>query len=200
MIRLLLAEDQAMVRGALCALLELEPDLTVVAEARDGVEALALAAELQPDICIFDIEMPRLDGLTATARLREVVPAARIVILTTFARSGYLSRALRAGASAYLLKDAPADQLATAIRRVAAGGRVIDPELAAEALSEPNPLNERQRETLALAAAGQSSGQIARSLHLSEGTVRNYLSEVISLLGARNRTEAAQIASTHGWL
>lgn len=200
MIRVVIAEDQAMVLGALAALLEIERDLEVVGRARDGAEALELCKSLRPDVLLTDIEMPRLTGLElAAAMQRESLPT-RVIILTTFARGGYLRRALDAGASGYLLKDAPAEQLANAVRRVKAGGRVIDPELAAEAWSEPDPLTDRERQVLRMAGEGLPSAEIAAELHLSEGTVRNYLSEAINKLGAANRVEAARIAREKGWL
>ncbi|MBB6099971.1 two-component system response regulator DesR [Deinobacterium chartae] len=200
MIRVLLAEDQTLVAGALEALLSLEPDLEVVGLAANGEEALAAARRLQPDVVVTDIEMPRLSGLELAARIRSELPRIRVVILTTFARSGYLRRALEVGARGYLLKDAPASELAGAIRRVHAGGRAVDPQLAAEAWDDPDPLTERERQVLRLAAEGASSGEVARQLGLSEGTVRNYLSEAISKLGARNRVEAARLARERGWL
>lgn len=200
MIRLLLAEDQALVRGALAALLEIEGDLEVVGEAGDGNEALALASQLDPDVVVTDIEMPGLTGLELAQALRERGTRARVVIVTTFARSGYLRRALEAGAAGYLLKDSPASELAAAVRRVAAGGRAIAPELAAEAWTEADPLTDRERQVLRRAGEGLSSSQIAQELHLAEGTVRNYLSEAISKLGAANRIEAARLAREKGWL
>jgi two-component system response regulator DesR len=199
-IRVLLAEDQAMVLGALGALIQMEPGLELVGKARTGDEALALALELQPDVVVTDIEMPGLTGLELAAELRRNGSAARVVILTTFARPGYLRRALEVGASGYLLKDAPSERLADAIRRVHAGLRAIDPELAAEAWSEPDPLTDRERQVLRLAAEGRSGAEIADTLGLSEGTVRNYLSEAVSKLGAKNRVEAARLARTKGWL
>lgn len=200
MIRVLIAEDQGMVLGALAALLELEPDIEVVGRARDGREALDLAGVARPDVVLTDIEMPRMTGLELAAELKRRGSAARVVIVTTFARSGYLRRALDAGAAGYLLKDAPAERLAEAVRRVHAGLRSIDPELAAAAWDEADPLTDRERQVLRLAADGQSSARIAGELHLSEGTVRNYLSEAISKLGAGNRVEAARIARQKGWL
>jgi len=200
-IRVLLAEDQGMVLGALAALLALEPDLEVVGRAKDGAEALAQARRERPDVVVTDIEMPGLTGLELAQALRdELAGAVRVVILTTFARPGYLRRALDAGVSGYLLKEAPAEQLARALRRVHAGGRVIDPELAAEAWGEPDPLTDRERQVLRRAGEGRTGPEIARELHLSEGTVRNYLSEAISKLGASNRVEAARIARAKGWL
>jgi two-component system response regulator DesR len=199
-IRILIAEDQAMVLGALAALLEIETDLDVVAEARTGDEALELAARHQPDVIVTDIEMPGLSGLDLTGELRNRGSAARVIILTTFARPGYLRRALELGAAGYLLKDAPSAELAEAIRRVAGGGRAIDPSLASEAWTDPDPLTDRERQVLRLADEGLTGAEIARRLSLSEGTVRNYLSESIGKLGARNRIEAARVARQKGWL
>jgi two-component system response regulator DesR len=200
MIRVLLAEDQSMVLGALAALLELEPDIEVVARARDGGEALRLAEETSPDVVLTDIEMPGMGGLDLAAELRRRANPARVVIVTTFARSGFLQRALAAGAAGYLLKDSPAERLAEAVRRVHAGLRAIDPELAAAAWDELDPLTERERQVLRLAGEGMSTAGVAARLHLSEGTVRNYLSEAIGKLGAANRVEAARIARGKGWL
>lgn len=200
MIRVLLAEDQALVLGALAALLSLEGDLEVVGTAADGEEALQLALALRPDVLVSDIEMPGLSGLDLAARVRRELPATRVVIVTTFGLSGYLRRALEVGAHGYLLKDAPASELAAAIRRVHAGGRAIDPELAAQAWSERDPLTDRERQVLRAAEGGQGTAAIARALGLSEGTVRNYLSEAIGKLGAGNRTEAARLARERGWL
>jgi two-component system response regulator DesR len=200
-IRVVLAEDQAMVLGALAALLELEPDIAVVASAANGIEAREAVLRLKPDVLVTDIEMPRMTGLELVADLRTALPATRAIILTTFARPGYLRRALDAGARGYLLKDHPAAELADAVRRVHRGLRVIDPALAAEAWSaEVDPLTDRERQILQRAGEGRSSTQIAAELHLSEGTVRNYLSEAIAKLGAANRTDAARIARTRGWL
>lgn len=200
MIRIVVAEDQAMVQGALAALLETEHDLEVVACAGDGEEALEVVAAHDPDIVVTDIEMPRKTGLELAAELRAQGPRPRIVILTTFARPGYLRRALEAGAAGYLLKDSPANELADAIRRVHHGGRAIDPELAAEAWTEADPLTDRERQVLRLAGEGLTGARIAGELHLSEGTVRNYLSEAISKMGASNRIEAARMARRRGWL
>ena len=200
MIRVLLAEDQSMVLGALAALLGLEPDIEVVCRARDGEEALDLALSTRPDVVLTDIEMPRRTGLELAAELRRRGSPARVVILTTFARSGYLRRALDAGAAGYLLKDSPSERLADAVRRVHAGLKAIDPELAAEAWGEVDPLTDRERQVLRLAGEGLSTARIAGDLHLSEGTVRNYLSEAISKLGAENRIEAARLAREKGWL
>ncbi|MET7335539.1 response regulator transcription factor [Nonomuraea sp. NPDC005650] len=201
MIRVMLAEDQGMVRGALASLLGLEPDIEVVGEAADGEEALAVAVEVRPDIALLDIEMPGMDGLAACARITRQVPGCRVMILTTFGRPGYLRTAMEAGASAFLVKDSPARELAAAIRRVHAGERVIDPGLAAAALSAgPNPLSARERDVLEAAVDGSTIGDIAGKLHLSEGTVRNYLSSAIQKTHARNRIEAVQRAKTQGWL
>jgi two-component system, NarL family, response regulator DesR len=199
-IRVVIAEDQAMVLGALAALLEIEGDLEVVGRAQDGEEALAMCREQKPDVLLTDIEMPRRTGLELASALKQEKLPTRVIILTTFARGGYLRRALEAGASGYLLKDSPAEHLANAVRRVKAGGRVVDPELAAEAWSEPDPLTDRERQVLRMAGEGQTSADIASTLHLSEGTVRNYLSEAINKLGAGNRVEAARIAREKGWL
>lgn len=200
MIRLVLAEDQAMVRGALVALLSLEPDLEVVGEAGDGEEAEALVRELGPDVLVTDIEMPGRSGLEVAVALRDARLPTRVVILTTFGRAGYLRRALDAGALGYLLKDAPAAVLADAVRRAHAGLRAIDPDLAAQAWGEADPLSDRERQVLRLAGEGRSSVDIAQVLGLADGTVRNYLSEAIGKLGASNRVEAARIARDKGFL
>ncbi|MFO7546557.1 MAG: response regulator transcription factor [Trueperaceae bacterium] len=204
MIRVVIAEDQSMVRGALAALLELEADIAVVAEAQDGHEALEEVRRTRPDVLVTDIEMPKASGLEVAAAVAEEAraggPSTRVVILTTFARAGYLRRALDAGAAGYLLKDAPARELADAIRRVHVGGRAIAPELAAEAWGEPDPLTDRERQVLRMAGDGATSAIIAAALGLGEGTVRNYLSEAIGKLGASNRVEAARIAREKGWL
>ena len=199
-IRVVIAEDQSMVLGALAALLETESDITVVGQARNGKEALQLTLQNKPDVLLTDIEMPELTGLEVAAALKERGSATRVIILTTFARPGYFRRAMQAGAAGYLLKDAPATALADAVRRVRAGQRAVDPELATEAWTEEDPLSDRERQVLRLAAEGSTSGDIAARLHLSEGTVRNYLSEAISKLGAGNRVEAARIARAKGWL
>lgn len=198
--RIVIAEDQGMVLGALAALLETEHDLEVVGQARNGREALQLTLQQKPDVLLTDIEMPEMSGLEVAAELKQRGSSARVIILTTFARPGYLRRAMDAGALGYLLKDAPASTLADAVRRVKAGIRVIDPELAAEAWTEQDPLSDRERQVLRLAAEGATSGDIAQKLRLSEGTVRNYLSEAISKIGASNRVEAARIARVKGWL
>ena len=193
-----------MVLGALAALLELETDIAVVGQAADGDKALKLVQELAPDVLVTDIEMPGLSGLEVAAALHtaraEKASKPRVIVLTTFARSGYLKRALDAGAAGYLLKEAPASQLADAIRTVAAGGRSIDPELALEAWGETDPLTDRERQVLRAAAQGDSTATIAARLGLSDGTVRNYLSEAIGKVGAANRVEAARIARERGWL
>lgn len=199
-IRVVIAEDQGLVLGALAALLEIEGDIRVVALARSGQEALEAVLAQKPDVFITDIEMPQMTGLEVAAELKRQRSAARVIIVTTFARAGYLRRALEAGASGYLLKDARAEELAEAVRRVQRGLRVIDPELATEAWTEPDPLTDRERQVLRLAGDGKASGAIADELRLSEGTVRNYLSEAISKLGAANRVEAARIARNKGWL
>lgn len=201
MIRVLLAEDQAMVRGALAALLTLEGDIEIVAEVGRGDEVAVVARATQPDVALLDIEMPGCDGITAAAALREQVPSCRVLILTTFGRPGYLRQAMQSGVVGFLLKDAPSAQLATAIRRAVAGERVVDPSLAMAALSEGNnPLTERERAVLSIALRGASIAEIATSLFLSEGTVRNYLSVAIQKLGAHNRVEAARLAEQKGWL
>ena len=200
-VRVLLAEDQAMVRGALSALLSLEDDIEIVAEASRGDEVLPAALDSLPDVALLDIEMPGGDGLEAAAVLHERLPSCLVVILTTFGRSGYLKRAMESGAVGFLLKDAPASELAEAIRGAMKGERVVDPALAAAALSEgDNPLTEREREVLAASEGGATIEDVAATLYLSEGTVRNYLSTAIKKLGARNRVEAARLAEKKGWL
>ncbi len=201
MIRVLLAEDQAMVRGALAALLTLEGDIEIVAEVGRGDEVVVVARATRPDVALLDIEMPGCDGITAAAALHVELPSCRVLILTTFGRPGYLRKAMESGVVGFLLKDAPSTQLATAIRRAVAGERIVDPALAMNALSEGNnPLTERERDVLAAATQGASIAEIAASLFLSEGTVRNYLSVAIQKLGAHNRVEAAHIAEQKGWL
>ena len=200
-VRVLLAEDQAMVRGALSALLTLEDDIEIVAEASRGDEVLPAALDTLPDVALLDIEMPGGDGLEAAAVLHERLPSCLVVILTTFGRSGYLKRAMESGAVGFLLKDAPASELAEAIRSAMKGERVVDPALAAAALSEgDNPLTDREREVLAASKGGATIEDVAGGLFLSEGTVRNYLSTAIKKLGARNRVEAARLAEKKGWL
>jgi two-component system, NarL family, response regulator DesR len=200
-IRLLLADDQALVRGALAALLNLEPDLEVVAEVDRGDRVVDAARDAKPDVAVLDIEMPGLDGIAATAALRESMPGCRVLVVTTFGRPGYLRRAMEAGASGFLVKDAPASQLADAIRRVAQGLRVVDPALAAETLaSGESPLTGRERDVLVAAKGGGTVADIARLLVLSDGTVRNYLSSAMGKTGARTRAEAVLIAEQRGWL
>ncbi len=200
MIRVIIAEDQALVLGALAALLELEGRIEVVAQCKDGIEALEAAQKLLPDVVMTDIEMPRMSGLELCSAIKTKLPKCKVLIVTTFARAGFLRRALEAGASGYFLKDTPASQLAAAVEQVHAGGRAIDTNLALEAWSEADPLSDRERQALRLAAEGHSSGEIASQMGLSEGTVRNYVSEAISKLGAGNRVEAARIAREKGWL
>jgi two-component system response regulator DesR len=200
MIYVVIAEDQAMVAGALAALLDLESDITVVATARNGREALEAVRKTKPDVLLTDIEMPELTGLELAAAVHAEGPLPRVIILTTFARPGYLRRALDAGASGYILKNAPSSRLADAIRRVHAGSRAVDPELASEAWGEADPLTDRERQVLRLAGEGKSGPDIANELHLSQGTVRNYLSEAISKVGGQNRVDAARIARAKGWL
>jgi two-component system response regulator DesR len=201
MIRIVLAEDQALLRGALAGLLALESDIDVVAEAGDGDSAWKAVQQHQPDLLLTDIEMPGLTGLDLAAKVQEAKLATRVVIVTTFARGGYLRRALDAGVRGYLLKDAPVDKLAQALRDVHRGGRAIAPELAVDAWREEvDPLTDRERAVLRLAGDGLSSQDIAEKLHLSNGTVRNYLSEAIGKLGAANRVEAHRLARQNGWL
>ena len=200
MIRVLIAEDQTMLLSALGTLLDLEHDLEVVGLAKNGKEALELARTTAPDIVLTDIEMPELGGLELAQCIRDEQLAGGVIIVTTFARSGYLRRALDAGARGYLLKDSPGDVLPNAIRTVHAGGRAIDPVLAAEAWSEPDPLTEREQQVLRFCAEGWSNARIAKELGLHEGTVRNYVSEAISKLDATNRVDAARIARNKGWL
>jgi len=200
MIRIVLAEDQAMVRGALVALLKLEPDFEVVADAADGEIAWDLVKQHQPDLVVSDIEMPKLTGLELAQRVHDNPGNTRVVIVTTFARAGYLHRAMDAGVRGYLLKDSPSAQLADALRQVHRGNRVIDPQLAMAAWTEQDPLSDRERQVLRLAGEGSSSADIAEQLSLSQGTVRNYLSEIISKLGVSNRIEAYRLARQQGWL
>jgi two-component system response regulator DesR len=200
MIRVVLAEDQGMVLGAFASLLGLQPDVEVVATAADGDEALAAVAEHQPDVLLTDIEMPGRTGLDVAAELHRRGDRTRVLIVTTFARRGYLRRALEAGVAGYVLKDAPIGELAGALRKVAAGERVVDPQLALAAWEHTDPLTDREREVLREAAAGAGNAEIAARLHLAEGTVRNYLSTAMTKLGARNRTEAANTARDRGEL
>ncbi|MGC9960592.1 MAG: response regulator transcription factor [Acidimicrobiales bacterium] len=201
MITVLLADDQHLVRGALAALLSLEDDITVVGEVGRGDELVAAVELLSPDVVLVDIEMPGLDGLAATAILTTVAPKARVLILTTFGRPGYLRRAMEAGALGFVVKDTPARQLADAVRRVSRGERVVDPTLAATTLATAaSPLTGRERDVLIAARDGATVGDIARRLFLGEGTVRNYLSSSISKTGSRNRVEALRVAEERGWL
>ena len=200
-IRLLLADDQALVRGAVAALLDLEPDLSVVAEVARGDEVVDAARRTRPDVALLDVEMPGLDGISAAAALRAAIPACKVLVVTTFGRPGYLRRAMAAGASGFIVKDTPARQLADAVRRVAAGLRVVDPGLAAETLvTGDSPLTPREAEVLEAASDGGTVADIAAALTLSEGTVRNHLSSAIGKTGARTRAEAVRLASSHGWL
>jgi two-component system, NarL family, response regulator DesR len=200
-IRVLLAEDQAMIREALAALLSFEDDIEVVAQVGRGDEVTAAALASKPDVALLDIEMPGMDGLTAAAALSQASPRTRIVILTTFGRPGYLRRAMESGVSGFIVKDSPADKLARTIREIRDGKRVIDPELAAAALAEgASPLTPRERDVLAASHDGATIAEIATALYLSEGTVRNYLSACIQKTGARNRTEALRVAEERGWL
>jgi two-component system, NarL family, response regulator DesR len=200
-IRLLIADDQALVRGALAALLDLEPDLEVVSEVGRGDEVIAAAQASKPDVALLDVEMPGLDGIEAAAALRSAVPGVRILMVTTFGRPGYLRRAMEAGAAGFVVKDTPAAQLADAVRRVHQGLRVVDPSLAAETLvAGTSPLTARESDVLRAAREGGTVADIAKELHLSEGTVRNHLSAAIGKTGARTRAEAARIALDNGWL
>lgn len=200
MMRVLLAEDQAMVRGALAALLALESDIEVVGSAADGEAAWRELQRLKPDVLVTDIEMPGLTGLELAQRVQRHALPIKVVIVTTFARAGFLRRALDAGVSGYLLKDAPAEKLAEALRVVQRGGRAIDPQLALEAWSEADPLSDRERQVLRLAGEGVAATEIAQRLNLTHGTVRNYLSEIIGKLGVSNRIEAYRLARQKGWL
>ncbi|GAB3447295.1 response regulator transcription factor [Phycicoccus ginsengisoli] len=200
-IRLLLADDQALVRGALASLLGLEPDMEVVAEVGTGDEVVPAAVASSPDVALIDVEMPGLDGIAATAALHDALPAVRVLIVTTFGRPGFLRRALQAGASGFVVKDTPARQLAEAVRRVHSGLRVVDPSLAADSLAGgESPLTARETEVLVAARGGGSVADIARQVMLSEGTVRNHLSSAIGKTMARNRADAVRIADEYGWL
>jgi two-component system response regulator DesR len=200
-IRLLLADDQALVRGALAALLALEPDLEVVAEVGRGDEVVPEARRARPDVALLDVEMPGLDGISATQQLRAALPSCRVLVVTTFGRPGYLRRAMAAGASGFVVKDTPARQLADAVRRVHEGLRVVDPDLAAQSLAQgESPLTERETDVLRAARDGGTVADIARGLRLSEGTVRNHLSSAIGKTGARTRAEAVRLALDNGWL
>jgi two-component system response regulator DesR len=201
MIRLLLADDQALVRGAIASLLDLEPDLEVVSQVGRGDEVVDAARASNADVALLDVEMPGLDGIGAARRLRDEYPACRALIVTTFGRPGYVRLALEAGASGFVVKDTPSGQLADAVRRVAAGQRVVDPTLAAESLAAgPSPLSSRETDVLIALRQGSTSAEVASQLHLSEGTVRNHLSSAIGKTGARNAPEAARIAAENGWL
>ncbi len=199
-VRVVIAEDQAMVRGALAALLQLAGDIDVVAQAEDGEAACKLVESLVPDVLVTDIEMPKRTGLQLAADIQTRKLPTRVIIVTTFARSGYLRRALDAGVAGYVLKDRPSSELAAAVRRVARGERVIDPSLALDSWVERDPLSERERTVLRLGGEGLTASAIARKLGLSDGTVRNYLSEAIGKVGGTNRIDAARIARDRGWL
>lgn len=200
-IRVLLADDQALVRGALAALLALESDLEVVAEVGRGDEVVARAREVAADVCLLDIEMPGLDGIAAAAAVRDSLPGVRSLIVTTFGRPGYLRRALEAGASGFVVKDTPARELAEAVRKVHAGLRVVDPSLATESLADgANPLTERERDVLRVAISGGTVAEIAGQVHLSPGTVRNHLSSAIGKTSTSTRAQAARVAQDRGWL
>ena len=200
-IRLVLVDDQALVRGALAALLDLESDLKVVGEAGRGDEAVEVARRVAPDVVLMDVDMPGMDGIEATTLLRALRPPPRVLIVTTFGRPGYLRRAIQAGAAGFVVKDTPARQLADAVRRVHQGLRVVDPTLAADSLmAGESPLTPREVEVLRAAQAGGSVADIARAVHLSEGTVRNHLSAAIGKTSARNRADAVRIADEQGWL
>jgi two-component system response regulator DesR len=200
-IRVLLADDQAMVRGALATVLGLEADIEVVAQVGSGDEVLAAARQDPPDVALLDVQMPGKDGLEAAAELHRVMPACRIIICTTFGRPGYLARAMAAGAAGFVMKDAPPEQLVDAVRRVHSGLRVVDPALAAESLANgTSPLTVREHDVLRAAKDGSTVAGVARVLHLSEGTVRNHLSSAIGKTGARTRAEAVRLAEVRGWL
>lgn len=201
MIRVLLADDQALVRGALAAMLGLEPDIEVVAQVSSGDGVLLAAREAKPDVALLDVQMPGKDGITAAAELHRELPACRIVVCTTFGRPGYLSRAMAAGVVGFVVKDAPPEQLVDAVRRVHSGLRVVDPALAAESLATgQSPLTDRERDVLRVASSGGTIADVARTLSLSQGTVRNHLSSAIGKTGARTRAEAARVAEERGWL
>ncbi|WP_059048796.1 response regulator transcription factor [Paenibacillus senegalimassiliensis] len=200
MIRILIAEDQRLLRGALASLLDLEDDLEVVGQAGDGAEALKLIGALQPDVCLMDIEMPLQTGLDVAETLQQQGSPCRVIILTTFARPGYFERAVKTGVHGYLLKDESSDRLAEAIRRVMDGHREISPELIFGSVRQENPLTSREQDILRLAAGGKTAGDIAATLHLSHGTVRNYISEILSKLAVGSRIEAVRLAEENGWL
>lgn len=200
MIRIVIAEDQRLLRGALASLLDLEDDLEVIGEAGDGQEALSMILNQKPDVCLLDIEMPILTGIEVAEQLQAESSPCRIIILTTFARPGYFERAVKAGVSGYLLKDEPSDKLAESIRRVMQGHRAISPELIFDSIAKKNPLTPRECEVLRLISSGQTTNEIARSLHLSHGTVRNYISEILNKLEVKNRIEAISLAEENGWI
>jgi two-component system response regulator DesR len=200
-IKVLVADDQALVRGGLVAMLNLEPDLTVVAEVSTGTEVVPAALRTRPDVALLDVQMPGLDGLAAAEALCAAQPSCRVVMCTTFGRPGYFARAMAAGASGFVLKDAPPEHLVDAVRRVHAGLRVVDPELAATSLAAgANPLTDRERQVLAAARRGRTAAEIAKELHLSHGTVRNHLSSAIGKTNAVSGADAARIADDNGWL
>ncbi|WP_066366782.1 response regulator transcription factor [Herbidospora mongoliensis] len=201
MIRVLIADDQALVRGALAAMLDLEPDITVVAQVARADEILPAARATEPHVAVIDVQMPGTDGLTAAAKLHRALPGCRVLICTTFGRPGYLARAMAAGATGFIVKDATPEELAEAVRKVAKGIRVVDPALATESLVHGvNPLTSREREVLRAIDEGRTIGEVAGLLHLSEGTVRNHLSSAIGKTGTRGRNEAAVVARERGWL
>lgn len=200
-IRILVADDQALVRGAIAMMLDLEDDIEVVAQASNGREAIDAVARGEVDVVLVDVEMPVMDGITAAAHIHREHPAVKILMVTTFGRPGYLRRAMEAGASGFVVKDAPSDSLASAVRKVMNGQRVVDPDLAAESLAASNnPLTERERDVLRAASAGGTTADVAHALFLSPGTVRNHLSSAIRKTGARTRAQATQIARDNGWL
>ncbi|MWV47509.1 response regulator [Paenibacillus sp. HJL G12] len=200
MIQIVIAEDQRLLRGALASLLDLEDDLQVVGQAGDGQEALSMILNLKPDVCLLDIEMPVQTGIEVAEQLKIESSPCRVIILTTFARPGYFERAVKAGVSGYLLKDEPSDRLAESIRRVMQGHRAISPELIFDSAVQKNPLTPRECEILQHIAGGKTANEIARALHLSHGTVRNYISEILNKLDAKNRIEAISLAEENGWL
>lgn len=198
--KVIIAEDQRMLLGALSSLLDLEDDIEVIGQAENGSQALQMIVQLEPDICIMDIEMPNMTGLDVAERLKEMKHPCRVVILTTFSRSGYFQRAMRAGVHGFLLKDSPVDDLAEALRKVHQGGKAVSPELSLSFWEAENPLTEREKEILRLVGQGQSANEIAKELFLSNGTVRNYISEILQKLDAKNRIDALAIAEKNGWL
>jgi len=198
--KVIIAEDQRMLLGALSSLLDLEDDIEIIGQAENGSQALQMIIQLEPDICIMDIEMPNMTGLDVAERLKEMKHPCRVVILTTFSRSGYFQRAMRAGVQGFLLKDSPVDDLAEALRKVHQGGKAVSPELSLSFWEAENPLTEREKEILRLVGQGQSANEIAKELFLSNGTVRNYISEILQKLDAKNRIDALAIAEKNGWL